>query len=119
VREGRRTRPGGGDGAALQPHRAAGGIPPLAAHRGPTGLIIARDRGGGRLISPFAGIDPRISSNPISIALPVGHDYWLLDMRCSVSARGKFKVAYNKNDAHMHPGYASTERATPQLIPGP
>ena len=50
-------------------------------------------------VAPFGGSDRRLSTNPISIGVPVaGRDPVVLDVTTSMVAEGKLMVAVNKGE---------------------
>lgn len=44
-------------------------------------------------VIPWGGLDPRLGTNPISLAAPRSHDPIVLDMTTSATAEGKIRVA--------------------------
>ena len=44
-------------------------------------------------VLPWGGLDPRLGTNPISLAAPCKHDPFVLDMTTSATAEGKLRVA--------------------------
>ena len=54
---------------------------------------------GARCVAPFGGSDRRLSTNPITIGVPVaGGDPVIMDMTTSMVAEGKLMVAMNKGE---------------------
>jgi len=74
-----------------------GDWPLLAARAGKVSVHFVNTSGAGILVSPFGGINRRLSANPIAAGVPVaGGSPILLDMSCCTIAEGKLKVAFNK-----------------------
>ena len=71
----------------------------MAAAAGKLSLHFVNTSGAGLLVSPFGGIDRRLSANPIAAAVPTGTDMpVILDMSACVIAEGKVRVAYHRGD---------------------
>lgn len=69
----------------------------LASEIGMVGIGMANLHGTSHCVAPFGGRDPRLPTNPISIAFPKGsHPDFLLDMTSSIVAEGKVKVKFNE-----------------------
>lgn len=49
-------------------------------------------------VAPFGGIDRRLGTNPIAMAVPRGDEPLLLDMTTSATAEGKLRVAFQKGE---------------------
>ena len=61
-------------------------------------LLTVNDHGGGACVAPFGGIEPRLSTNPLACAIPVGgQEPILLDMSTSVVASGKVRLKQRRN----------------------
>jgi len=74
-----------------------GDWPTLAAEAGLVSLHFVNTSGLGILMSPFGGIDRRLSANPIAAGVPVPGGWpMILDMSTSSIAEGKIRVAFNK-----------------------
>jgi hydroxycarboxylate dehydrogenase B len=70
----------------------------LAAHAGQVSLHFLNTSGGLR-VAPFGGSDRRLSTNPITIGIPVaGDDPVIVDMTTSMVAEGKLMVALNRGE---------------------
>jgi uncharacterized oxidoreductase len=71
----------------------------LAAHSGQVSLHFLNTSGGLR-VAPFGGSDRRLSTNPITIGVPVaGDEPVIMDMTTSMVAEGKLMVARNRGEA--------------------
>jgi uncharacterized oxidoreductase len=71
----------------------------MAAAAGQVSLHFLNTSGAQR-VAPFGGRDRRLSTNPISIGVPVdGGDPVILDVTTSTVAEGKLMVAVNKGEA--------------------
>lgn len=60
-----------------------------AAEQGLAALLTVNDNGVFRVVAPPGGIEPRVSTNPLSIAVPTEHDPLVYDASTSVVAQGK------------------------------
>jgi uncharacterized oxidoreductase len=70
----------------------------MAAAAGQVSLHFLNTSGAQR-VAPFGGSDRRLSTNPISIGVPVeGADPVVLDVTTSMVAEGKLMVAFNKGE---------------------
>jgi uncharacterized oxidoreductase len=70
----------------------------MAAAAGQVSLHFLNTSGAQR-VAPFGGRDRRLSTNPISIGVPIaGGDPVILDVTTSMVAEGKLMVAVNKGD---------------------
>jgi uncharacterized oxidoreductase len=70
----------------------------MAADAGQVSLHFLNTSGAQR-VAPFGGSDRRLSTNPISIGVPVdGRDPVILDVTTSTVAEGKLMVAVNKGE---------------------
>ena len=66
------------------------------AEQGMMGLATANGHGAANRVAPWGGRQNRLSTNPISMAVPSGRGHPLLvDMASSVTAEGKIRVARN------------------------
>ena len=68
-----------------------------AAARGLAALIAVNDNGVIRTVAPPGGTQGRISTNPISIAVPTGGEPLVLDISTSAVANGKLRIARIEN----------------------
>jgi uncharacterized oxidoreductase len=65
-----------------------------AARQGLAALMMVNAGGHGQWVAPFGGVAGRLSTNPVSIAVPFGGDAALvLDMATSVAPEGKVRAA--------------------------
>jgi uncharacterized oxidoreductase len=64
----------------------------LAARGGFAALMTVNDNGVLRCVAPPGGLEARISTNPLGIAVPTGGDPLVLDLSTSVVANGKVKA---------------------------
>jgi uncharacterized oxidoreductase len=68
-----------------------------AARQGLAFFATVNNHGFGRAVAPPGGIDGRIGTNPLCMAVPIaGGDPVVLDIGTSVCAEGKVRVLYNK-----------------------
>ena len=65
----------------------------LAAAQGLAALLSVNDNGVEVSVAPPGGIEPRISTNPLAVAVPTGGEPLVLDISTSAVANGKVKVA--------------------------
>jgi len=71
----------------------------LAASAGQVSLHFLNTSSGLR-VAPFGGSDRRLSTNPITIGIPVaGGDPVIMDMTTSMAAEGKLMVALNRGES--------------------
>lgn len=77
-----------------------GGYACLVADAEMIALLMANDHGGGTCVTPHGGIEGRLSTNPITCAVPIeGQNPIVLDMSTSVVASGKIRVMQHRNEA--------------------
>jgi uncharacterized oxidoreductase len=71
----------------------------LAAEAGQVSLHFLNTSGAQR-VAPFGGSDRRLSTNPITIGVPIaGGDPIIVDMTTSMAAEGKLMVALNRGES--------------------
>ena len=88
----------------------------LAAAQGQVSLHFLNTSGAQR-VAPYGGSDRRLSTNPISIGVPVdGGDPVILDVTTSTVAEGKLMVAVNKGDS-VPPGWIIDRDGRPTTDP--
>ena len=76
-----------------------GDWPLMAAAAGRVSLHFVNTSGAGMLVSPFGGIERRLSANPIAAGVPVeGGEPLVLDMSACMIAEGKIRVALNRGE---------------------
>jgi uncharacterized oxidoreductase len=76
-----------------------GSYPLMAAERGMIGLITADSGRSAKQVAPFGGREPRLGTNPLSIAVPSNLDGPLfLDMATSAVAAGKVSLAVARGE---------------------
>ncbi len=89
----------------------------IAAEAGTIGIVMCNNHGGGRLLSPFGGIDSRMSPNPIAVGVPTGGAYPIVvDMTTSVVAEGKIRVKRNRGES-LPEGWAIDAEGNPAVEP--
>jgi len=77
-----------------------GSYPPMAAKEGLIGLITADSGAGPKSVAPFGGVERRLGTNPLSIAVPSNLEGpVLLDMATCVVAAGKIGLARARKKA--------------------
>ncbi len=69
----------------------------MAAEQGMIGMMTVNSYHAQR-VAPWGGIEPRLSTNPLSFAVPTGDAPLILDMSTSVVADGKVKVKLNREE---------------------
>ena len=62
---------------------------------GQAALLAVNDNGVLKCVAPPGGVEPRISTNPIAVAVPTDAEPLVLDISTSAVANGKIKVAHN------------------------
>lgn len=72
-----------------------GVYPLLAARRGLVAKIWCNGHGAAR-VAPWGGVEPRLATNPIAIALPTRGEPILVDVTTSVVAEGKVRLLRNQ-----------------------
>ena len=88
----------------------------LAAGQGQVSLHFLNTSGAQR-VAPFGGSDRRLSTNPITIGVPLaGGDPVILDVTTSTVAEGKLFVAINKGE-HVPPGWIIDKHGQPTTDP--
>ena len=88
----------------------------LAAHAGQVSLHFLNTSGGLR-VAPFGGSDRRLSTNPITIGIPVaGDDPVIMDMTTSMVAEGKLMVALNRGE-QVPEGWIIDQQGRPTTEP--
>jgi len=88
----------------------------LAAEAGQVSLHFLNTSGAQR-VAPFGGSDRRLSTNPITVGVPLpGRDPVILDITTSMVAEGKIFVASNKGE-QVPPGWIIDKRGQPTTDP--
>ena len=88
----------------------------LAAAQGQASLHFLNTSGAQR-VAPFGGSDRRLSTNPITVGVPVaGGDPVILDVTTSMVAEGKLLVASNKGE-QVPPGWIIDRNGRPTTDP--
>jgi hydroxycarboxylate dehydrogenase B len=88
----------------------------LAAAEGLVSLHFLNTSGAQR-VAPFGGSDRRLSTNPITIGVPIaGGDPIIVDVTTSMVAEGKLFIASNKGE-HVPPGWIIDRRGQPTTDP--
>ena len=88
----------------------------LAAAEGQVSLHFLNTSGAQR-VAPFGGSDRRLSTNPITVGVPVaGGDPVILDVTTSMVAEGKLFVAINKRE-QVPPGWIIDKHGKPTTEP--
>ncbi len=94
-----------------------GDWPQLAARAGKVSLHFVNTSGFGLLVTPFGGIDRRLSANPIAAGIPrVGGEPIILDISTASIAEGKIKVARNQGQS-VPPGCIIDSEGNPTVDP--
>ncbi len=86
------------------------------ARKGLAALMAVNDNGVLQCVSPPGGIEPRISTNPIAIAVPTKADPLVLDIATSAVANGKVLVNYNAGEP-CPPGWLHDAQGRPTTDP--
>ena len=86
------------------------------AREGLAGLITVNDNGVLKCVSPPGGIGPRISTNPVAIAVPTSDGPLALDFSTSAVANGKVNVAYLAGE-QCPPGWLQDAEGNPTTDP--
>lgn len=67
-----------------------------AAEQGFVAFAAINNHGGSHRVAPWGGREPRLSTNPLAFAFPLGDPPFLLDMTTSALAEGKVRLARNQ-----------------------
>ena len=88
----------------------------LAAEAGQVSLHFLNTSGAQR-VAPFGGSDRRLSTNPITIGVPIaGGDPIIVDMTTSMAAEGKLMVALNRGES-VPEGWIIDKKGQPTTQP--
>ncbi|MEW6229381.1 MAG: Ldh family oxidoreductase [Bacillota bacterium] len=85
----------------------------LAAEQGFVGVMMTN---GAPCMAPWGGAEPFLGTNPISIAVPADEFPIVVDMACSVVARGKIRTALRRGE-QIPLGWALDENGVPTSDP--
>jgi uncharacterized oxidoreductase len=92
--------------------------PLMAAKAGMIGMMTADSGRSPKAVAPFGGREPRLGTNPISIAMPSNLDGpFVLDMATSAAAAGKLKLAQQRGDS-IPEGWVLDKDGNPATDPG-
>ncbi len=81
------------------------------------GLILCNNHGGGELLAPYGGVEPRMSPNPLAVGIPSGNATPIVvDMTTSVVAEGKIRVKRNRGEP-LPEGWALDADGEPTVDP--
>src|SRR5262245_28621463 len=80
-------------------------------------IATVNGHGFGRGVAPPGGIDARIGTNPLCLAVPTDGEPIVLDIGTSVCAEGKVRVAYNKGQ-RVPDGWLLDAQGRPTTDPG-
>lgn len=86
------------------------------ARQGCAGLMSVNDNGVLQCVAPPGGTAPRISTNPVAIAVPTGGEPLVLDVSTSTVANGKVHVAYLAGET-CPPGWLQDADGNPTTNP--
>jgi uncharacterized oxidoreductase len=94
-----------------------GAYPLMIARQGFIGLMFVNAGRLGRQITPYGGLDGKLSTNPIAFAAPRRQgEPIMVDMATSMSAEGKVRVANNKGAA-LPEGFIIDHQGNPSTDP--
>lgn len=64
------------------------------------GVAMVNNHGGGHSVTPFGGVERRLSTNPMAFGFPTSDAKkpFVLDMATSMVASGKLRIAFNKGE---------------------
>jgi uncharacterized oxidoreductase len=84
-----------------------------AAKAGMIGVVMVNAGGGGQSVAPFGGIERRLATNPIAIAVPGGGAFDpFLDVATSMAPEGKVRDYYRRGDS-LPPGWIIDSEGRP------
>lgn len=87
-----------------------------AAEQGMIGIASVNGHGADQSVAPWGGIDRRMQTNPISVAVPSGEEPIVLDMTTSVVALGKIRVKQNRGE-ELPEGWVIDREGNPTTDP--
>lgn len=94
-----------------------GDWPLMAAEAGRLSVHFVNTSGAGLLVSPFGGIERRLSANPFAVGIPVENgDHLILDISACTIAEGKIRVALNSGE-QVPPGCIVDKEGNPTTDP--
>ncbi len=88
----------------------------LAARLGFAALMTVNDNGVLQCVAPPGGTEPRLSTNPLAVAVPTGNGALVLDMSTSAVAQGKVRLAHLGGHA-CPPGWLLDAQGNPTTDP--
>ncbi|MFM9959832.1 MAG: Ldh family oxidoreductase [Planctomycetaceae bacterium] len=88
----------------------------LAARSGFAAMMSVNDNGVLRCVAPPGGLDARISTNPLGLAVPTGDEPLVLDLSTSIVANGKVKARLLAGEA-CPPGWLQDADGNPTTDP--
>jgi uncharacterized oxidoreductase len=88
-----------------------------AARRGMAAMMMVNAGGDGQWVAPFGGSAGRLSTNPISLAIPNDSDPLVLDIATSVAPEGKVRAMLATGQA-VPEGWIIDHRGQPTTNPG-
>lgn len=92
--------------------------PLMAAKAGMIGMMTADSGRSPKAVAPFGGREPRLGTNPISIAMPSNLEGpFVLDMATSAAAAGKLKLAQQRGTS-IPEGWVLDKDGKPATDPG-
>lgn len=68
------------------------------ARQGFIGYMCSTAQGGGQLVAPWGGREPRLSTNPLAWGIPTGGNPLVIDMATSATAEGKVRVKRRRGE---------------------
>ena len=94
-----------------------GAYPLMIARENMIGLMFINAGRLGRQITPYGGLDGKLSTNPIAFAAPRRRDDPIMvDMATSMTAEGKIRIAHNRGDA-LPEGWIIDHQGSPSTDP--
>ena len=88
----------------------------LAAHSGFAAMMSVNDNGVLKCVAPPGGLDARISTNPLGLAVPTGGEPLVLDLSTSIVANGKVKARLLAGES-CPPGWLQDADGNPTTDP--
>jgi hydroxycarboxylate dehydrogenase B len=88
-----------------------------AAEEGLILLATVNNNGAGQRVAPPGGLEPRLGTNPLCIAVPTDNDPVVLDFGTSVAAEGKVRVHYFNDKKPVPEGWLLDSNGKPTTDP--
>jgi uncharacterized oxidoreductase len=88
-----------------------------AAEEGLILIATVNNNGAGQRVAPPGGLEPRLGTNPLCVAVPTDTNPVVLDFGTSVAAEGKVRVHYFNNRKPVPEGWLLNSKGQPTTDP--